>query len=99
MTYEFMDDAGELIEAVFPMTKAPKLGSIHTVTNKAGKQVKATRILSVPAAVRGDNWRPYISSRLPRNLSECRCTPLGKPIIETRQQERNIAAKYGYERE
>jgi len=98
MIYEFMSDDGEVIEASFPMSNAPKLGSVHTVTNSEGKQVKATRIMSTPH-VQGDNWKPYISNRLPRNIEGVKCTPAGKPIIETRQQERNIASKLGYERE
>lgn len=99
MIYEFIDDDGELIEADFPMKRAPKIGGVYTVTNRAGKLVQATRIISVPAAVAGDNWQPYASDRLPRNLPGCKHTPKGKPIIESRQQEREIAARHGYIRE
>ena len=98
MIYEFIDDDGELIEANFPMTDAPKIGGAYVVTNAAGVQVPATRIVSAPV-VRGDPWKPYVSSRLPRNLAGVNCTPAGKPIIETRAQERNIAAKFEMERE
>lgn len=93
-----MDDEGELIEAHYPMAKAPPIGSVRTVTNKAGERVRATRIISMPGTVK-DNWKPYASTRLPRNLKGCRCTPGGKPIIETRQQEREIAARLDLKRE
>lgn len=98
MIYEFMSDSGEIIEASFPITKAPAIGSVHTVTNGAGEKVKATRIIS-PPSVRGDPWKPYVSNRLPRNLEGVPCTPEGKPIVSTRAQERDIMAKFGYERE
>lgn len=98
MIYEFMTDDGEIVEASYPMRRAPKVGNVYTVTNTAGEKVKATRIMSLPQ-VRGDPWKPYISSRLPRNIEGVNCTPAGKPIIETKAQEANIAAKLGYERE
>lgn len=98
MFYEFITDDGEVIEARFPMKSAPKLGGVYTVTNGRGEKVKATRIVSQPT-VRGDPWRPYVSSRLPRGLEGVKHTPDGKPIIETRAQERDIMAKCGYERE
>lgn len=98
MIYDFMDDEGNILEAHYPMTKAPKIGSVHTIRKGDGTMVKATRIISVPSTIQ-DNWKPYASDRLPRNLAGCRCTPAGKPIIETRQQEREVAARLGFERE
>ncbi len=98
MIYEFMDDEGNIIEASYSMADAPAVGSVVTVERPDGEHVEATRIMSTPA-VQGDNWRPYISSRLPRHLKGCRTTPSGKPIIETKQQEREVMARGGYERE
>lgn len=59
----------------------------------------AHRVLGMGIAGHVDTWKPYVSNRLPRNLKGCRCTPDGKPIIESRSQERNIMARDGYARE
>lgn len=101
MVYEFMSDDGELIEASFSMREAPGIGSVVELDHPdlPGVKVKATRIVSRNQQVRGDNWKPYVSNRLPRYLEGVPCTPSGKPIITSRQQERNIMAKFGYERE
>jgi hypothetical protein len=42
---------------------------------------------------RWDAKYPYVSSRLPRNLEGCRCTPEGKPIVESKSHEANILAE------
>lgn len=97
-TYEFMTDDGRILEAVFPMAEAPPLGEIRTIDDPAGGQVKATRIPS-SHQVQGDPWIPYVSNVLPRNIAGVPCTPSGKPIITTKAQERDICAKYGYERD
>lgn len=99
MIYEFMDDNGRIIEHQMPMSEAPDLGQVVEVDDPDGGKIMATRILSNPGAVRGDNWKPYISMRLPRNLQGVPCTPSGKPIVTSRAQEREICAKFGYERE
>ncbi len=95
MRYEFITDDGELVEHEMPATEAPDIGA--RVTLPDGRRV--TRVLSRPAAVAGDPWKPYISNRLPRHLKGVPCTAEGKPIITSRAQERNIMAKFGYERE
>lgn len=99
MIYEFMTDDGRIVEQVMPASQAPDIGQVCDVGLPDGSTVKATRIISTPAAVAGDHWKPYVSMRLPRNLPGVPCTPSGKPIISTRAQERNIMARYGYERE
>ena len=104
MIYEFMDDAGRILEADFPMSEAPDLGAVVEIPDPdlnadQGALILATRILSGAPQVRGSNWKPYISERLPRHLEGVPCTPGGKPIVSTRAQEREICAKFGYERE
>lgn len=89
-----MTDDGAVVERQFPASEAPELGAVVVIDG-----VKATRIVSRPGAVRGDNWKPYVSDRLPRGLAGTKHTPSGKPIIETRQQEREVCARHGYERE
>lgn len=99
--YEFMDNSGRILEQQFPLSRCPDLGAVVLVDDpdRPGKKIKATRILSPPAAVRGDNWKPYASRRLPRHLKGVKCTPAGLPIIETRRQEKDIASKLHMERE
>lgn len=46
-----------------------------------------------------DNKYPYVSSRLPKNMPGCRVTDKGKPIIESKSHEANIAARHGYRRD
>ena len=94
MLYEFITNSGDVLEADFPMSNAPDVGQVVEIDG-----VKATRILSVPAEVRCDNWKPYASDRLPKGLPGCRHDKSGRPIIETRGQEREVMSKFGYERE
>lgn len=99
MIYEFMDDKGRIIEQSFAMADAPSVGTIVDVDDPdTGEPIKATRIYS-SHEVRGDNWKPYISDRLPRHMKGVPCTPGGKPIITSRSQEREICAEHGYVRE
>lgn len=91
--YEFMDDEGELHEQFFFMQEAPRIG--EAVTLDGG--IAATRIASLPQ--QKQTWQPYTSNRLPRWMEGCHHTPSGKPIIESQQQENEIKAKLGMERE
>lgn len=95
MIYEFRRiEDGAIVEASLPMSQAPDFGQVVVIGGKP-----CIRIASSPAFVRGDNWKPYVSHRLPRNLKGVKCDPHGKPIVESRSQEREIAAKLGWERE
>lgn len=98
--YEYMTDDGRLIEQHKPMAEAEPVGSVCQVPDPdaEGQTVAATRIFS-GFRVQGDPWEPYVSERLPRNLEGVPCTPNGKPIVTTKGQERDICAKFGYERE
>lgn len=95
-----MTDDGRIIEATFPMKEAPPVGTITTIPDPDNddQPIEATRLFSQVQG-RGDNWKPYISNRLPRHLDGVPCTPSGKPIVASRKQEREIMAKFGYERE
>lgn len=93
-TYEFMDDDGQLHEEFMAMSEAPRIGESCTLAD--GTPV--TRIASLPESQR-NNWQPYISSRLPRGIEGVNHTPQGKPIIESRSQEREVAARMGMVRE
>lgn len=98
--YEFMDDAGRVIEAPYSMRNCPELGEVVEVPDpdRPGETVMATRILSNPARPT-ELWKPYISNALPRNLKGVPCTPSGKPIVTSQAQEREIASRLGMERD
>lgn len=98
MIYEFMDNDGNIHTAPYPMSEAPDIGTVVTIETDDGP-IEATRIMSRNVQVQGNVWKPYVSNRLPRNLKGCACTPEGKPIVQTQAEERNIMAKFGYERE
>ena len=98
-TYEYMTDWGEIVEDFRPISRMVPVGKVTEVELADGVKVPATRIIASAPEGRGDPWKPYVSSRLPRNLEGVPCTPSGKPIISTRAQERDIMSKFGYERE
>ena len=93
MIYEFEAKDGERIELMMPSGKAPKVGADIEHEGKVFKRIASAT--SSPAKV----WRPYVSSRLPRNMPGCECTPEGKPIINTQATERSVGARLGWERE
>ncbi len=97
--YTFESDDGERLNLSFPMSKAPRIGS--TVRRK-GKAF--TRVVSGGIQISADvanvvHGYPYVSNSLPRNLDGCEHTDKGKPIIQSREHERSIAARYDYTRE
>lgn len=96
MTYEFMTDDGRVIERIMPMSEAPRIGERRRLV-EGNTVIVATRIPSVPR-MQGDNWKPYISDRLPRNLEGQPTTTDGRVIVSSRDQERTICARFGYER-
>lgn len=91
--YEYVDDNGHIHEIVKSMKDADDLGTVIDHNGVLLKRV-ASGFMEPTSG-----WKPYVSSCLPRNLPDCECTPVGKPIIKNREQERNIMAKYGWERE
>lgn len=94
MIYEFEADDGERIERNMPMAEAPPLGSAIVVDGKTYR-----RVASLPPGSPAPVWKPYVSSRLPRNLDGFDCNPQGKPIIHTQAEERRAASMLGWERE
>jgi len=96
MKYEFTDDDGNLIEIEMPMREAPSIGSI---IERDGRRL--TRIASAMQVDPGTNRSqyPYVSNSLPRNLTGCKTTKLGKPIVESKRHEREVMARHGYEKD
>lgn len=90
--YEFQRESGEVVSAFFKVDDAPEIGSWVQVDG-----LPARRVVSAPAA--RPVWTPYVSIRLPKNLKGCDCDAKGRPIIRSQQQEREVMARHGYERE
>jgi len=93
MIYEFVDERGVLVEVAMPSDDAPDIGA---VIERDGRLLK--RIASLPPKPTAI-WKPYVSSRLPRNLEGVEKTKDGKAVVRTQAQERNLAARLGMERE
>jgi hypothetical protein len=95
-SYEFQTSEGTIIELFFHMREVPAIGA--TVNHDLFGAV--TRIAS--AAQVSTNFTtgtyPYASNALPRNLPGCRTDSRGRPIIESRRHERNVASEHGYQR-
>jgi hypothetical protein len=75
------------------MNRAPELGRKATTDCPSGCSTKPIRVASLPAAVVGDAWKPYVSRRyasLPGNPP--RDAQTGNPFITSRQVERNVIA-------
>ncbi len=93
MIYEYESEDGSIVEIQKPVAKADYIGKVIVHEGRRVKRIASAT--SKPTAV----WKPYISSRLPRNLEGCQCTAQGKPLIATQAQEREVAARLGWERE
>ena len=87
--YQFRAADGEIVERVYPMSKAPDLGKKIKVRGKVFKRILSTGTGVQPV------WKPYVSRRLPRHLKGIPCDASGKPIIGTQAIEREAAAVAG----
>ena len=93
MIYEYQDKDGSVVEIEKPFERADCVGKVIVHKGRRLKRIASSGTSARPV------WRPYVSSRLPRHADGCTCTPEGKPIIETQAQEREVAARLGWERE
>lgn len=95
MLYPFEADDGEQIELYYSMNDAPKIGEVVDVNGKPFK-----RVFSNLPVVHDYKWEPYASRQLPRwHKGHKKFNKKGMPVFETRQQEREFAAKWDYVRE
>ena len=93
MIYEYEAEDGSIVEIDKPLARCDYVGKVIVHEGRRVKRVASRGTSSPPV------WKPYISSRLPRNLEGCQCTKEGKPLIGTQAQEREVAARLGWERE
>ena len=98
MIYEFVNsNTGEPREFHYQMGAAPVIGEIIKKNGEEYRRVSSSHVDSgMDAKVHG---YPYLSSSLPRNLKGCDTNRQGKPIITSRNHERELMSRHGYERE
>ena len=96
--YEFVNvDTGDKRDFFYRMDNAPCIGEI---VEHSGAQWRRVVNFQVDAGMEAKvHGYPYVSSSLPRNLKGCDTTRQGKPIITSRNQEREIMNRHGYERD
>tara|TARA_R110000824_G_scaffold84256_9_gene210275 strand:- start:492 stop:794 length:303 start_codon:yes stop_codon:yes gene_type:complete len=96
--YLFEDVAsGELVRLSYSMADAPSIGTLVSSGPKNYLRLPETDIQIDVGAIRYKY--PYVSQSLPRNLEGCKTMKSGKPIIESKSHEANVASRHGYERD
>lgn len=96
--YLFEDvTTGERVRVVYRMGEVPSCGDTVDVGGATYRRLPETDLQVDVGRVR---WNyPYVSQALPRHLAGCKTTRQGKPIIESRAHEANVASQHGYERD
>ena len=98
MIYEFVNtNSGETREFHYRMGEAPVIGEIIKKNGEEYRRVSSFQVdYGMDAKVHG---YPYLSNSLPRNLEGCDTNRQGKPIITSRNHEKEVISRHGYERE
>ena len=87
----------ERVRLPYAMVDAPSIGSVVSTEDRKFRRLPETDMQIDVGAIR---WKyPYVSQSLPRNLEGCVTNRQGKPIIQSRSHEANVAAKHGYKRD
>ena len=96
--YEFENvGTGEKRDFHSLMDSAPCIGEIVEHSGEKWRRIVNFQVdVGMEAKVHG---YPYVSNSLPRNLEGCETTKQGKPIVKSRNQEREIMNRHGYERD
>lgn len=93
--YRFLD-TGETVEVDHPMAQ----DALTEIDGRAVERVPQWANATIGTGkIVMDKKYPYCSSRLPRNLDGCKTNRVGKPIVQSKRHEREIAAKLGMARE
>lgn len=98
MIYDFINDkTGDSVELHFTMSTVPSIGEViehegERLRRIAGCQIDAGMFAKV-------HGYPYVSSALPRNLEGCGTNRHGKPIVTSRNHERELTSRHGYSRD
>lgn len=97
MMYEFEAlDTGERVEYPFLMGDAPSIGDVVEIP--VNDHTVLCRRIASDVRCQDDNWKPYVSNRLPPNLADQPTDKQGRVIVHNRTQERDICSRFGYTR-
>lgn len=98
MIYEFENvNTGEKRDFHYLMENAPCIGEIVKHSGNEWRRVVNFHVDGgMEAKVHG---YPYLSSSLPRNLEGCETNSQGKPIITSRNHEKQVMSRHDYERD
>jgi hypothetical protein len=94
--YRFQSTDGTMHELAMAMSEVPSIGTTieHPEFGALTRVVSESQI-----STNFTTWGyPYVSQSLPRNLPGCQTDSRGRPIITSRQHERNVASEHGYQR-
>jgi hypothetical protein len=100
--YEFQEVGGsERIELVYSVSDRPAVGSI--IKHKGKKYRRIISGVQVDAGVESKvHGYPYTSFSLPKNINDVpgiKHDNHGRPVIQSRSQERELCARYGLVRD
>lgn len=90
MRYTYSADDGQTLEVERPMSCAPELGATLT---RDGKTFR--RVLDVVQVRR--EFKPYVSVSMNKYAAGFKHDAKGRPVVESRAQEREYAKRMGYE--
>lgn len=96
--YEFVEvDTGDKRDFFYRMDSAPCIGEI---VEHSGKQYKRVVNFQLDAGMEAKvHGYPYVSSSLPRNLEGCDTNRQGKPVITSRNHERDLMSRHNLGRD
>ena len=98
MIYEFENIVtGEKREFHYQMDSAPSIGEIIKKNGGEYRRIPSFQVdVGMEAKIHG---YPYVSHSLPRNLEGCDTNKKGKPVITSRNHEREIMTRHNLERD
>lgn len=98
MIYDFVNDiTGKTVELHYSMANVPSIGEVIEHEGEKLRRISCCQIdAGMAAKVHG---YPYVSSALPRNLEGCGTNGQGKPIVTSRNHERELRSRHGYSRD
>lgn len=100
--YAFESKDGKQRELSFPMSKAPSIGTEILIDGKPFRRIPSFTLADAQIARRTHKY-PYVSHRLPGNLEGAESVRVKrrdgsygreKPLIRSREHEREIASRW-----
>lgn len=91
-------ETGREHEVFRAMCAAPPIGTEFTHAGRTYRRTPSPSQVSADVEARVHGY-PYCSRSLPRNLAGCDKDRAGRPIIRSRNHEREVMARHGLERD